>query len=624
MQRFDDLKEKIHAVAGDGEILLLVPPFVSLYGTILGPHLLQTLAKEKGYKVDLLYLTVLLAPIIGLEDYERICTAPQYWMLGERLFARSAYGLPVMGRNPDRCTSEAMSLRGDMDLPEVTYESNQNFDLDKYIEMEETCAAFIEETIEIIAGLNYKIIGLACSMNGQAACSMTLINGIKKRSPQTVIIIGGGRCKDEMADGVASLSPNIDYIFSNESEKTFIDFLDGFYAGKRPDTRIIRGKPFMEMDTLPLPDFGIYLDQYQRFIGDTNQDRIRIWFESSRGCWWGEIAKCTFCCEHPTLYKQKSIHRIVNELKKIKETTGDKLIYMTDSIMPYSYLNELFPVLAEEENAPLLPSLTYQLRAILDLKQLMALKKAKVQAVLPGIESFSTYLLKSMSKGVSGSQNLLFLRNAASVGIFASWFLIWGFPGDRVSDYEEQLELLPLISHLQAPLDFSGMRYGRFSPYYNNQEKYGLTNIRSWAVFNDIYPDWADRKNLDSYYAFNFESESIANPDVIRRISAYIAVWQKKWRNTRLAMGRFMDAYVIIDTRDIHENPKTLVVDYLQAQEIMTVHPYNEETASDHLKWALQEKLGVVLDSRYIPIVTAAPELLMEFQEKQANSNTPN
>lgn len=613
-QQLINIKESIHSIIGKGEILLIIPPFGSIYDSALGPHILQTLAREKGYETDLLYLNMPLASLIGLEQYEEIHNAPQFWMIGERLFARSAYGLPPLGKQPGACPDEPLAISGCKTNPKIRYKTRHRFDLGVYLRIEQICNAFLDEVISVITDFNYKIIGCANSMMGQTNCCVAILNGIKKYSPGTVTIMGGGRCKDEMAEGIASLSKDIDYTFSGESEKTFLNFLADYSTGKLPLQRIIPGEPPDHLDTLPLGDYEIFFKQYAHFIGTVNRERIRIWHETGRGCWWAERSKCTFCCEHPVSHRQKSIKKVVREIKSIKDKIGDKVLYMSDSIMPRSYHRELLPVLDKKEE---FPPLTYQLRTTVDLQGLVNIKNAKILAVLPGIETFSSHLLKLMNKGVTAGQNLLFLRNATSVGVSASWFLLWGFPGGTLADYEEVLQLLPLIRHLQPPLDFRPIRFARFSPYLSNQKKYDITNVKPWAVFDSVYPEWADGEKLAPYYSCEYPSELSKNPGIISEMGRQVSIWTKTWKSTNLVMRPFLDAFAIYDNRDIHKKAKTHVVDYEQAKEIMTGHVYDDsENLSENLKWAAAEKLGAVVDSRYIPLVTASPGLLLTFENK--------
>jgi len=611
MKQFGNINHIIRSVIGAGEILLIVPPFASVYDSALGPHILQTLASQKGYKTDILYLNMLLARMIGLDHYEEIHDAPQFWMLGERFFSRSAHGLPPLGKDAASCADEAMAISGTRTHPEIPYETHHRFDLETYLRSEEMCKSFIDEVIPVLIGMNYKIIGCSNSMMGHTNCGTALINGIKKHAPGTVTIMGGGKCKEEMAEGMASLSPHIDYIFSGESENAFLDFLDSYSKGKLPSRRIITGKPLDSLDKLPLADYRIFFEQYDRFIGDRNKDRIRIWHETSRGCWWAEKAKCTFCSEHPISHRQKSVDKVVHEIKEIKSAIGDQLLYMADSIMPHSYHRELLPLLNKKDEYP---PLTYQLRTTVEVNGLINLKNARILAVLPGIETFSTHLLKLMSKGVTGGQNLLFLRNATCAGITVSWFLLWGFPGETLEDYQDILRLLPLIRHLQPPLDFRPIRFARFSPYLYDREKFNLTDVKPWAVYDKVYPQWTRLDKLAPYYSCRYPFPLSQDPGIIRDIRRQVTIWENTWRKTELVMKPFMDAYVIYDNRDIHEKPKTHILDHWQAKEIMTGHAND---GSDTLNWAIEEKLGVVIDSRYVPLVTAPPELLLTFEENE-------
>lgn len=277
--------------------------------------------------------------------------------------------------------------------------------------------------------------------------------------------------------------------------------------------------------------------------------------------------------------------------------------------MPRSYHKELVPLMSKKEE---FPALGYQLRADLDLQDLIDLRKANIKTILPGIETFSTNLLKLMHKGITGRQSLLFLRNAVSVGIYTKWLLLWGFPGDKVSDYEDVLRILPLIRHLQPPTRFEPMTLMRFSPYLARQQEYNMTNVRPWSVFTMIYPEWANIEKLATYYIAVYPCESYENPELIREIANEVVCWKKAWKNSKLVMGHVMGTYVIYDTRDIHQKGKTHVLEYQQAKEIMTSHVYTE---SESQKWAVEHKLGVILDSWYVPLVTAKPELLLHFEE---------
>src|SRR5689334_8102376 len=82
----------LHEIVGDGEILIIVPPFATLDRPSLAAHLLQACAGAAGFQVRVFYANLAFAEAIGVDAYTSVSNAPTFAMLGERLFARSAHG----------------------------------------------------------------------------------------------------------------------------------------------------------------------------------------------------------------------------------------------------------------------------------------------------------------------------------------------------------------------------------------------------------------------------------------------------------------------------------------------------------------------------------------------------
>jgi len=602
-----DIKKRLSILKG-ADILLIIPPFRYIFDMALGAQNLQALAVERGYKAEILYLDMLFAAYIGVECYEDIYDEPIFRMMGERLFARAAYGMPPLGNNPGYCTDEGMSVRGSKEHTPVFLDRDREFDMNFHLEIESRCMDFIGETSAVIAALGYKIIGCS-ALTGQTNCSIALLREIKKRAPGTVTIMGGSNCSGQMAEGIASLSHAVDYIFSGESEISFPGFLDSFSSGDPPRQRIIRGEALKDLDMVPPPDYDIFLKQFDFFLGGGYRKRMRIWYETSRGCCWGEKGKCRFCGVAPIAYRQKSANKVIAELEHIAGAYAVEMLIMVDNIIPPSYFEEVLPVIAQKKDWP---SLGYLIRPSVDLHGLLQLKEAGIGALFAGIETFSPHLLKLMRKGVTGRQNLLLLRNSESIGIACDWSLLWGFPGDRVSDYEEILRILPLIRHLPPPKEIMPMTIVRYSPYLDESKDYGIANLRPWAVYGSIHPGGADTGKLANYYIGDYACESYENPGVMQKIADEVTLWRKTWKDQVLMMKNFMDAFIIYDKRDINEKKKTHVLEHGKAKETMTVSRY---TGTDTQKWAVEQKLGLILDSWYVPLVTADPGLLLEFEK---------
>jgi len=201
--------EKIHALIKPGaDILLLVPPFTANSPTI-APHLLADIAKGAGFRTDILYLNLLLGSFIGFDLVEKLGPAQQlqYWgMLNERLFARSAHGLPKLGLEAQTLADEALSISGNVVSHRwMDYDARIPLDYRDFLPLEETCFQWVDATAEVLGALPYKIIGFTCRM-GQINCSIGLINRIKAQRPEVITIMGGAACAGDMAEGVVSLS----------------------------------------------------------------------------------------------------------------------------------------------------------------------------------------------------------------------------------------------------------------------------------------------------------------------------------------------------------------------------------------------------------------------------------
>ncbi len=280
---------------------------------------------------------------------------------------------------------------------------------------------------------------------------------------------------------------------------------------------------------------------------------------------------------------------------------------MTDNIAPRSYYKTLFPKLTAKKG--LLP-MGWQENTDLNLEDLVLLKKARVTSIVFGIESLSTGLLKLINKKTTASQNLLLLRNALSVGIHLRWHILWGFPGDKIAYYEELLRLLPLIGHLQPPDELIHLILARFSSYMENPRAHGITNIRPAAIYNQIYPEWTKTDELAYEFIGDYPCEAHDNPGIIREIADGITRWKSSWKKAFLTMRPLSDHYMIHDGRIVDGKVKNHVLDFAGAREVMT---YGAIEVSEHRKWAVEEKLGVVVDSIYTPLTTASPGLLTQF-----------
>jgi ribosomal peptide maturation radical SAM protein 1 len=618
----------------DSDVLLIVPPFAPVNRACLGVHLLQACAKQTGFEVAVFYANLAAAAAFGPRRYLAVHDAPPNLFAGERVFAASAYGVPPLGRDADSFLSRHA-------LPEEEEIARCRRDEVARIRLKESALKALEakagcwadDVAAAIAARNFKIVGCT-TMFEQTAASIALLSRIKRLRPDIVTIIGGANCEGEMAEGVAALSDEVDFVFSGESEQIFVDFLRQQRFAEARSDRIIQGQPCSNLDTLPTPDFHEYYDQVGHFLPAVaaKQGVIPLIYETSRGCWWGQKHHCTFCGLNGLGmgFREKSSGKIIGELKQLLTRHPSSRVQMTDNIMPHSFFRTLLPDLTSMAKDLPSVSIFYEQKANLSLKQVLALMAARITHIQAGIEGLSTSLLKRMDKGVTVAQNVALLRYARSVGMTVDWNLLWGFPGDELREYEEALALLPLLRHLEPPSGFFRLSIDRFSPYFDVPDRYQVTNISPWPGFEMILPPEVDSTKVAYHFMGEFESASTENPSLIREIQEQVSLWIAAWNPAagghRNALGqptlevrRVGAEYILHDTRSLAATQEYTSISTAQASAALT---RGRSAEAPELDWALDRKVGVVVDGDvYVPLATAAPDLLQEFESEKEHAS---
>jgi ribosomal peptide maturation radical SAM protein 1 len=478
---------------------------------------------------------------------------------------------------------------------------------------------YLQGVATAVSERRYRIAGCSTSFE-QTAASVALLNRIKALRKDTVTILGGANCEGEMARGMGSLSSSIDYIFSGESEGTFVKFVRDILAGLRPQGRILCGEPWRDLDALPTPTFVEFYQQRRQFLprSELPGEHTEIPYETSRGCWWGEKHHCTFCGfnEKAIVFRQKSPQRIIQDLHTLLDTHPTKKVSMTDSCMPRAFFKTLLPRLTGE-----FPGMTvfYEQRANLSLPQILALKRAGITSIQPGIESLSSRLLRLIKKGVQARQNLLLLRYARSAGVDLQWNLLWGFPGDDVKAYEETLAILPLLHHLQPPVGMVHLSIDRFSPYFSKPLEFGVRNIKPLKGYYDFLPAGADIERIASFFTAEYSCGAHEHIDVIRRLWEEMARWRAAWKQDHgahkedLKLFARRGSFELVDTRGLWAKKRSFPLDDREASTLLTAGPYSG-TALE--AWAFEKKLAVIVDGWFVPLAVAEAELLLELTRR--------
>ena len=606
------------------DTLIIIPPFFNIDNPSLGAHVLQSCAKEAGFSVKLFYTNLHLASEFGYSTYDAVCNGPVLSMVGERLFARAAHNLESLGGWAEEMFSQdkviGVTKSALVNKQALIDRQEAPISLEQLHRLETITPKWVKKIAQQIARSNYKVVG-AVSTYQQTNAAIAIFKEIKKIKPEIITIIGGANCAGSMAEGMSSLDPeqkSIDYIFSGESEASFIRFLQQVQNQTLPKSRIIKGTPNYHLDKLPIPDYTDFFHQLDSVFPDHQEFLDFKWlpYESSRGCWWGEKHHCTFCGLNgeDMGYRKKSPEKVVHELAILAKKHPDNKFLMADNIIPHSYYNDLLPKLTQHDTTF---DIFYEAKANLTLEKVMALKEAGVNTIQPGIEGLSTALLKLMEKGVSARQNIRLLRYGRSVSLYLIWNILWGFPNDQLDDYTQTLSLIKLMRHLQPPSILCHVILDRFSPYFINPDAHGIKNLRPINTYGAVFPASADFDQVGYNYMGDYKSALYENKNVLLDLVQEVNGWKEQWHGqTKIVMLHITQAkekYLLIDSRGVVDSQPIQLIDHEKALIALTPSPFVE---SEIVKWAVEQKLGVIVDDWYEPLATAPPELLQRFENQ--------
>jgi ribosomal peptide maturation radical SAM protein 1 len=381
---------------------------------------------------------------------------------------------------------------------------------------------------------DFEIVGINTSFL-QNLPALALARRVKARWPEKTVVLGGANCEGEMGEALLEHFPFLDYVFAGEVDFSFPDFVRRLSRKEPVDQvpgiiyRDASGRrrtgpaamPLQDMDSLPVPDFDDYVAEREA-LGISSIRKLFLALESSRGCWWGAKQHCTFCGLNANgmAYRQKSQERFQWELEQVVRKYGTRFIAMTDNILSMKYFKEFMDWSRERQ---LEVDLFYEIKSNLDREQVTKLAQARVSMVQPGIESFSSDVLTLMRKGVTGIQNVAFLKYATENGMRITYSILFGFPGEDPREYQRMAREVRKLVHLEPPLSVGPISYHRFSPYQANPADYGL-ELRPSPRYRVLYPF---REDEVARIAYRFERTDTPRFTYAHPIQRRVVGWRR-------------------------------------------------------------------------------------------------
>jgi ribosomal peptide maturation radical SAM protein 1 len=562
------------------DVILVVSPFVVINCPWMGHSVLVPQLHKRGISAKVYYANIQLARDIGPTVYDRFTDVATRGAccLGETLFLPWACSADV-----DEAARIRERLLNDWRRREPTIgfaaKNPDVFQLRKELDicvtaipgfLEEACAAILNETP--------KIVGFSLSIP-QMAGPMALAACLKAKAPHITIVAGGPHMTAPMGGAIQKAYGVFDFVFSGEADFAFPDFAERFLrTGTVPDTKLIQCAPIEDLDDVSVPDYDDYVEQiHAAFPSSAGQDSLvgGLFFEASRGCWWGSNEACTFCgLDSPsTPTRCKSPERLIHEIRSLYKRYGIRTFHTADVALPETYFETLLPQLASGGSEDL--EMEVNVRPGLTKSDLHNLKRSGVTGMLVGIESFSTPLLRKINKGSTAHQNLCLLRDCRSLGIVVAYCLLSGIPQEDAEEYRSMINLIPKLEHFQPPRFLSTITLMRYSSYFSDAEPFGITDIRPSQDYAFLFGSDAVLDDIAYTFDATFPSEFLRDDGLRNKFRTIVKAWCDSWQVGRqLPVLRKVPVlpgtWAIQDTRRcrtrefyVPDEPELLLLDFL-------------------------------------------------------------
>ncbi|MEU6142929.1 RiPP maturation radical SAM C-methyltransferase [Streptomyces sp. NPDC047081] len=515
-------------------VLLVCMPFMDDRRPSLQIGLLKAIARTHGFPAHTLHANLDFAAALGVDRY-RLLAGESGCQLGDWLFSPEAFGSAA----PD---------------------SQERF-LDLYVDgiarAHEMCPdtlragllrirqhdvpAYLDALVEAYPWDRFRLVGFTSTFQ-QNTASIALARRLKERYPDLFIVFGGANFDSVMGMELVRGVPCVDAAIIGEADTAFPILLEALAGdgdldavpglARKVSGHVVTAPPsplVTRLDDLPAPDYDEYFEHAEHLglLPATARRSVYLPIETARGCWWGTRHHCTFCgLNGKTMeFRSKSAERVLDEFAHQTRRYRSFRFEAVDNILDMRYLRTLFPALVESGAQY---ELFYEVKANLSRRQLELLADAGVVQMQPGIESFSSHVLRLMRKGVTAAQNVNLLRWAQHYGIRVSWNLLWGFPGETREDCADQAAALWQLEHLQPPGSAARITMERFSPLFTDREGI-LRDLRPDPSYAHIYPADLDLARIAYFFSCDIDG---ALPD-----SAYVSLrraaadWQDAWRD---------------------------------------------------------------------------------------------
>lgn len=624
-----------------GDVALLCAPFMYPPMPSIALAIFKTSLSDAGISSKTIYPMFYLSHLLTAETAKEISGYPYLFGLDEFLFAH------LTDVKNENTVDDYLSFM----VP--------NADVSRIGHMRELIVTGREKSEQCVEAAAVKIVRMGAkvlagsSIFGQHNATLAIFKRVKELDPDIVTIIGGCNVTGEAGACLLRHYKSVDYVFFGEGDEVFADVCRIAMeknGEKMPYGVVGRGEKIegniphrmtKDMNKVAYPDYSDFIEEWEReisgFYGPSilgeNYDtsdieglylegrRYVVYMEGSRGCWWGQKNKCSFCGLNGAIniYRDKTPERLHEEIKELSRRYPGEYIQFTDNVISMEVVRDLLPKLAKDEVSY---RMVGEVKTNITEEDLDNLAKAGFRLIQPGIESINDHILKLMGKGNTAVNHVAFLKYCRYYGIHPYWNLLYAVPGEEAEDYVEMIELIPKIVHYQPPSGAFAILFQKFSRYAEDPEAYGLELIPS-PVYRFYYGNDKDRsENMGLYFSLkggSFYEKKKSHEELYTELRRLVNDWVKLYLNDGfhgMTMNDMGDGIFIMDTRPCSLMPFVMLGElessiYRTAwspvsldvlYDTLKEHGYSHDEIKDTADSLVSRKLMIYLTGKYLAL----------------------
>lgn len=616
-------------------VILVSLPWTTLTEPSLGLGILRGVLDQKEITCRILHLNLFLLEHLRSQSYYALANV---FALNDFLFSG------VLDPTISRRQQQWLRMKSKELLSYKLINEEQYGGLDGVVEQllklrHEVIPVWLTRWADEIAKSDATLIGLTC-MFDQTIASLALAHLVKQRSPEKLISLGGYAVRSPTGEAILRSFPCVDVVCIGEGElviealarastgETSLANVPGILY-RRADQSIHATEvpPLVDMNSVPVPnydDFFVDLDTLSN-VYKIDVDVNYLPIDNSRGCWWGQKRHCVFCGIHEDdlVYRFRDAERVIEVMDALFERYEVRRFRFTDYILPHQYFETLLPELARR-NRPY--SITSEMKSNINAERFALLAAAGIDEVQPGIESFSSGVLRKMDKGVSAIQNVYTLLLGKRNGVMVHYNLLYGLPNDSPEEVSTIVRLLPRLVHLDPPSTRLQIQVTRFAPLQTTPERFGIPQSKYEPSYNLIFSsDFLAKTKFDLNDFCYYFDRPFENSRRLRRLYAEIDrivdAWksEQEQREVSLWYKQVAEEIEVFDSRSDTSNVIRLTTDEASVY-LSTIEPIAIETLrrrcceSMEYEFFLQafkrlDSLGIIFQESEHVIGLALPKL---------------